>query len=287
MLYVSLSRLTGQAGKPDVLKPPRRPFMVSEHNQASDSPNEHSAALPRRELSARQAEWLRDARARLLRRAAVTRRRHIVELGAGWGIVSEELARRSGGRVTAVDCHPAAAGAQERPAQAGRCTGGAGVEWLLARAEQLPLPCGCCDLVLAQFAFLWFSDVPGVVSEVCRILEPGGALAAIEPDFGGLLEYPPEIELKPTWIAAIQRAGGDPLVGRKLPGLLTRAGFSVDVQLPNRLKPPDAARFELLAELPLTVEQQDALRRAQEAARRAGQYALAHLPMLMIYAEAR
>jgi SAM-dependent methyltransferase len=259
---------------------------MSEQGQASDSPEEFTAALPSRGLSARQAEWLRDARARLLRRAAIIRRRHVVELGAGWGIVAEELARRSGGRVTAVDCNPAAvAQANQHPAATAAATGGACVEWLLARAQQLPLAEDCCDLVFSQFAFLWFTDPRRVVSEVCRVLEPSGAAALIEPDFGGLVEYPPEMALKSVWISALQRAGGDPLVGRKLPGLLSEAGLSVEVQLPDRLKPPDPARFDLLAELPLTADEQSTLQQARAAAERAGPRAVAHLPLLMIYAE--
>jgi SAM-dependent methyltransferase len=262
-------------------------------------PNAPNAALPSRRLLARQAEWLRDARARLLRRAAITRRRHIVELGAGWGLVSEELARRSGGKVTAVDCNAAAiAQADQRPQHADRtvaksaASGGvaasehASVEWLLARAEQLPLDDRCCDLVFAQFSFLWFADPRLAVSEAGRILQPGGAIAAIEPDYGGLIESPPQIAVKSIWIDAITRAGGDPFVGRKLPSLLLDAGLSVEVQLLDRLKPPDPARFDLLAELPLTAAEQTGVRHARTADEQSGAHALAHLPVLMIYAEA-
>jgi SAM-dependent methyltransferase len=261
---------------------------VNDHDSARGPPPGRDAALPGRALLVRQAEWLRDARARLLRRAAITRRQHIVELGAGWGVVTDELARRSGGKVTAVDCH-AAAVAKATNATAGDSSSPqhASTVWLLARAEQLPLDNRCCDLVFAQFSFLWFTDPRRAISESCRILQPGGAIAAIEPDYGGLIEYPPPIAVKSIWIDAIERAGGDPHVGRKLPGLMSEAGLSVDVQLLDRLKPPAPVRFDLLSELPLTPAERTAVQQARDADRQAGQQALAHLPVLMIYAELR
>jgi SAM-dependent methyltransferase len=276
----------------------RRALRIKSVNQHDSQPPDRNAALPSRELLVRQAKWLRDARARLLRRAAITRRRHIVELGAGWGIVTEELARRSSGKVTAVDCNPTVvAQAGQRPEQTDRSLANAAassgsatskhasINWLLARAEQVPLDTSCCDLVFAQYSFLWFADPRRAISEACRILQLGGAIAVIEPDYGGLIEYPPQIAVKSIWIDAIERAGGDPYVGRRLPGLLIEAGLSVDVQLLDRLKPPDPARFDFLAELPLTAAEQTAVQRARTAEEQAGTHALAHLPVLMIYAE--
>ncbi len=48
---------------------------------------------------------------------------------------------------------------------------------------------------------------------------------AIEPDYGGMIEYPPEIAAKDIWINALTRAGADPFMGRKLPGMLRCAGL--------------------------------------------------------------
>ena len=261
---------------------------MNEHDSNQVPPPDGDAALPRRELLVRQAAWLRDARTRLLRRAAISRRQHVVELGAGWGVVTDELARRSGGKVTAVDCHPAAVEKAATSATDDDATPQHdSVAWLHARAEQLPFDKQCCDLVFAQFSFLWFADARQALAEACRVLQPGGAIAAIEPDYGGLIEYPPQIAVQSIWIDAIARAGGDPHVGRKLPGLLIAAGLSVEVQLLDRLKPPHPARFDLLSELPLTAAERAAVDQAREADKQAGNQALAHLPVMMIYAEVR
>ena len=116
----------------------------------------------------------------------------------------------------------------------------------------------------------------------------GGALVSIEPDYGGMIEHPEELALRDVWIAALRRAGADPLVGRKLPGVLAAAGFRVRVDLVDRLEPPADARFRLLEELPLDESQ----RRRLEAARRfdAGCPAWAktvHLPFFLVSAEKR
>ena len=55
------------------------------------------------ELLRRQAAWLAPARARLLRRVAVARRRSVLDLGGGYGAVTGELVRRAGGTVVALD----------------------------------------------------------------------------------------------------------------------------------------------------------------------------------------
>ena len=61
-------------------------------------------ALPSKTLLEAQAEWLAPARARLLRRVGIARRRRILDLGAGYGAVTGELVRRGGGFVGGVGC---------------------------------------------------------------------------------------------------------------------------------------------------------------------------------------
>jgi SAM-dependent methyltransferase len=225
-------------------------------------------------LATQQAAWLRSARARLLRRAGIARRRRVLDLGAGWGTVSEELQRRSAGSVVAVDCD--ARSLADLPAS---------IECVEASAEHLPLPDQSFDLVFAQFTFLWISDPRRAVAEACRVLEPGGALAVIEPDYGGLMEFPPEIESKELWLAALRRAGADPLVGRKLPDLFAHAGLRVEVRFLNRLEPPDPLRFALLEELLLTDDERQRLEHVRAASLELGARAVAHLPCWLVLGE--
>jgi SAM-dependent methyltransferase len=233
--------------------------------------------LPSPELLSRQAEWLAPARARLLRRAQIARRQNVLDLACGHRAVTEELVHRCGGQVVALDCSQDALTGE--PAQF------AGATVVCGKAEQLPLADRAFDLVFCQFALVWL-NVPAAVREIRRVLAPGGVLAAIEPDYGGLIEHPPEIATRDLWLAALSRAGADPSVGRKLPGVLAAAGFQVEVDLLDRLMPPSPMRFDLLRGLPLNDAEKATLRRAEQSDALLGESPrVVHLPMFLILAE--
>ena len=77
-------------------------------------PGPDQPICPSAELLRRQAAWLAPARARLLRRAEIARRRRVLDLACGPGTVVEELVQRSGGSVVALDCSRTALAAVSR-----------------------------------------------------------------------------------------------------------------------------------------------------------------------------
>ncbi len=236
-----------------------------------------SPDLPSAELLRRQAEWLAPARARLLRRADVARRRSVLDIGCGPGATAEELKRRCAGRVVAIDCR--------RSVFEGGWPQSVGAAAVCASAAQLPLADGAFDMAFCQFTLLWL-DASAAIREIRRVLAPGGVFAAIEPDFGGLIEHPPELAVRPLWLAGLARANADPCVGRKLPALLSAAGFSVHVDLLDRLEPPSPLRFAMLAGLPLNDAELALLRSAEQADRELSDAArVVHLPIFLIRAE--
>jgi SAM-dependent methyltransferase len=180
----------------------------------------------------RQAEWFYGMRADLLRRVGIDRKRRVLQLGCGTGVVTPELVRRSGGEVVAVDVD---AGRLELHPERF-----AGAECAVSRAEALPFPDGSFDLVFTQMLFLWLPDVPAVVREVKRVLVPGCELIiAAEPDFGGRIEYPATAEIGPQMYVALRALGADPEAARKLPQTLACEGFKVDVGVQASLFQPD------------------------------------------------
>jgi SAM-dependent methyltransferase len=153
-------------------------------------------------------------------------------------------------------------------------------------AVRLPFCDASLDLIFSQLSLLWISPLAQAIAEIRRALMPGGVLVALEPDYGGMIEHPPEVRTRELWLDGLSRAGADPYVGRKLPGLLARQGFSVQVGLFDTLGPADSARFDFLAELPLTPAERERLRRVQDAAQHlSGPWAtVAHLPFVLIRA---
>ncbi len=233
-------------------------------------------SIPPHQLLQRQAVWLAPARARLLRRVHVARRRRILDLGCASGAVTAELVRRGGGPVVALDRH-----AESLGTEACACSGALRV---CGNVSRLPLVDGAFDLVFCQFSLLWM-DAASAAAEVRRVLTPGGVLVALEPDYGGLIEHPPRIAARPIWLAALRRAGADPEIGRRLPGLLSAAGFRVEVALLDRLMPPEPERFAFLRQLPLEPDEQTALAEIErQDALVAPQSRVAHLPLLLVTA---
>lgn len=225
-----------------------------------------------------QAAWLAPMRARLLRRVAIAQRRHVLDLGAGPGAVTEELVRRCAGRVTAFDHDLATLLADEQPF--------AGAQRLCGDAARLPFPAGTFDLVFMQCVLLWTKPIQRVIGEIWRVLQPAGVLVALEPDYGGMIEHPPTIATRDIWLRTLGRAGADPLIGRKLPALLAAQGFEVRAALLPELLPPAAERLAFLRTLPLTWGEQQVLARVEEqAATLTGRWQqVAHLPFVLLTA---
>lgn len=227
-------------------------------------------------LLTEQSRWLAPARSRLLRRVEVARRKRVLDLGSGYGATAAELARRSGGLVVALDrLRSALAARPDEFASACRVAGD---------VCHLPFRDAAFDLVFCQFVWLWL-DAATAAGEAFRVLCPGGALVALEPDYGGMIEHPASLASRDLWLQWLARSGADPAVGRTLPGLLARAGFAVEIGLLDRLEPPSPRRFELLGELAASDSERAQVQRLIEAdATCPGEDKVAHLPVFLITA---
>jgi len=244
-----------------------------------------------RDLLRMQAAWLAPARARLLRRAGIAHRRRILDLGAGPGAVTEELVRRTeiprppGSRESPQD-EAALIVALDRSLEALQADPEAfrGASRVCADAARLPFAAASFDLVFSQCALMWM-ELPAVLREVRRVLQREGVLIAIEPDYGGMIEYPDSIATRDLWIAALVRAGADPFAGRKLPWLLQSLGFETRIELLPEVHPPSPERFQLLGTLPLTPEECHQIDQIQRA--RLGFPPVVHLPFFLVTATLR
>ena len=116
-------------------------------------------------------EGLREADAGLLGEVAG---RRVLEIGCGSAPCARWL-RRQGADVVALDL---SAGMLARAAELNRSTG-IGVPLLQAEAGALPLAAESMDVVCSAFGGLPFvADVEGALTEVARVLRPGGRFVA-------------------------------------------------------------------------------------------------------------
>ncbi|HSJ52213.1 MAG TPA: methyltransferase domain-containing protein [Anaerolineae bacterium] len=164
----------------------------------------------------RQAEWTRGTRLHLYRRANLLRAQRVLDVGSGTGVVTQELAANTRGRVMGVDLDPAmvAYARQERGT----------AEYRPGDAHDLPFPDGWFDVTACHFVLLWCRDPGQAAAEMVRVTRPGGAvLICAEPDYGGRIDHP-ELPLGQWQREALRQEGADPCLGRKLPALFAQPG---------------------------------------------------------------
>jgi SAM-dependent methyltransferase len=165
---------------------------------------------------ARQAGWTRGTRSYLYRRANLLRAERVLDVGSGTGVVTEELAARTQGRVVGVDLDPEMiAYAQQRSGRA---------EYQYGDAHALAFADGWFDIVACHFVLMWCRDPGQAAREMVRVTRPGGVvLVCAEPDYGGRIDHP-ELPIGHWQSRSLRREGADPWLGRKLRGLFALPG---------------------------------------------------------------
>jgi ubiquinone/menaquinone biosynthesis C-methylase UbiE len=99
----------------------------------------------------------------------------VLDVGTGTGIVARRAAPVVGetGAVTGLDANAA----MLEVARAAANREGLALDWREGPAERLPFADASFDLVLSQFALMFFRDVPAALAEMWRVLAPGGRVA--------------------------------------------------------------------------------------------------------------
>jgi demethylmenaquinone methyltransferase/2-methoxy-6-polyprenyl-1,4-benzoquinol methylase len=96
----------------------------------------------------------------------------VLDVGCGTGNLTASLLRRLSpeGRVVAIDISARMLAVAQGKVDDAR------VRWLLAAADRLPLPDGCCDAALCYSVWPHFDDPLAVGRELFRVLRPAGRL---------------------------------------------------------------------------------------------------------------
>jgi len=111
-------------------------------------------------------------RRQALARAGLGAGQHVLDVGVGTGLLAREALKLIGPQGELVGVDPSA-GMMEQARLPG-------VQLLQGRAEALPRPDACCDMLTMGYALRHIGDVAQAFSEFHRVLRPGGRVLVLE-----------------------------------------------------------------------------------------------------------
>jgi SAM-dependent methyltransferase len=153
-------------------------------------------------------------------------RTHLLDVGCGSGELSLDLAFTVG-QVTGVDVDLEEIETARRAAMQ---AGISNADFHVGDAYSLDLPSDHFDAVLAHSVLEALERPTAAVTEMKRVLKPGGILAVASVEYAGLVLAGPHHDLTSRFYAIRERLwqieGADPYLGRELRGLLLGAGFA-------------------------------------------------------------
>jgi arsenite methyltransferase len=97
-------------------------------------------------------------------------------------------------------------------------------------AVALPYPDGAFDAAVSTQVYEYVADITGALSELRRVLRPGGRALVLDTDADSLIWHTADRELHRRVLAAWEEHLVHPRLPRTLAGLLRRAGFDVTEQ---------------------------------------------------------
>lgn len=153
----------------------------------------------------------------------------IVDVGNGLGHLTIELSRAVGDAGEVIGVDPSV---DMRSAAASQCEGLPNVRILDGTAAVLPLDDGSADRAASLQVFEYLSDIPGALLEIRRVLRPGGRLVVGDLHWDSWIWH----SLEPARMTAMMKAWDHHLADRcvpaKLPHLMQKAGYEVELIRP-------------------------------------------------------
>ena len=173
-------------------------------------------------------------------------RKHMLDLGTGFGPVVFELAALGVNDLCGVDNDQTALSAARRITTSLQAwmPDGCNVRFDEGDATDLQFDNASFDLVTSFLLYQHVDDPLGLTAEAWRVLENGGLFCAVEVDNGLSVMYPEPSEavtrLEEAYDRLASSKGGDRLIGRKLSTMLDNQGFNIAaiLVLPNAAHGP-------------------------------------------------
>jgi SAM-dependent methyltransferase len=170
----------------------------------------------------RQAAWTEALRLFVYRKVHLARKKSILELGCGTGVILDEISRRTGAGICGIDHDPGIISLARKQFPQ--------LKIEKTEADRLPFKKECFDLIVTHCFWLWQHKPDKILSECFRLLKNGGQLASLaEPDYPGRRDQPEELGgLGDFYIKALAKLGAAPETPGRLEDLMVGSGFRVE-----------------------------------------------------------
>ena len=166
-----------------------------------------------------QARWTQDLRQYIYDRVDIRSAHRILDVGCGTGVILAELSAILSNHLNGLDIkhEPLLMVKEMLP----------GLQGVQGDALYLPYQSASLDICLCHFVLLWVSDPQRALMEMVRVTRDRGWVCILaEPDYGGRIDYPPELAQIGTWqTESLREQGANPLIGRALRALFINASL--------------------------------------------------------------
>lgn len=173
-----------------------------------------------------QAHVVEDIEAGILQEAGIKTKARVVEIGCGPGYITNLLSRLSpDGTILSADyaytlVSQVRTNVSRPPLN--------GLHPVCAKGDSLPLKESWADFCYSRFLLQHVPDPDAIVKEAFRVLSPKGIFCVTDSDDGLIIHYPQDkrlANLLETAQSVQAEKGGDRFIGRKIPQMLSSAGF--------------------------------------------------------------
>lgn len=149
----------------------------------------------------------------------------VLDIGCGPGYLTLDMAERVGtsGRVVGVDTSQ-----PMLDVAAARCAAHARIELRAADATALPYPDSSFDAVAAVQVYLFVPALDHALTELARVLKPGGRAVVVDTDWDSIVMHTRDAERTERYMRIWKQRYVDATVARRLPGGLRRAGLVIE-----------------------------------------------------------
>jgi SAM-dependent methyltransferase len=167
-----------------------------------------------------QSLWTKPLRDYLVKGLSIPPTSRVLEVGCGTGVICSDFENQNPciqfGLDINFDCLRIAT--RNNPK----------IGYICGDALSLPFQDGTFDLVFCHYFLLWVSNPDLALQEIKRVLHSSGTLLVFaEPDHMSRIDAPVSLEfLGRLQTDSLIRQGADVSIGRKIPSLLSDAGFS-------------------------------------------------------------